>query len=98
MYGAAKLLFSSVSNFACLASTLVHLREYQAAVDSSQKADSTRTWKEVGPGVSGGEPAYRPPPLVLPPVLHTLCQAGCVWAPAWSRLGAESPGKAKRAL
>ncbi|XP_060051255.1 clathrin heavy chain 2 isoform X3 [Erinaceus europaeus] len=47
MYEAAKLLFSSVSNFACLASTLVHLGEYQAAVDSSRKANSTRTWKEV---------------------------------------------------
>uniref|UniRef100_A0A5F9CWS3 Clathrin heavy chain n=1 Tax=Oryctolagus cuniculus TaxID=9986 RepID=A0A5F9CWS3_RABIT len=47
MYEAAKLLYSSVSNFACLASTLVHLGEYQAAVDSSRKANSTRTWKEV---------------------------------------------------
>ncbi|KAF3813680.1 hypothetical protein GH733_018212 [Mirounga leonina] len=47
MYEAAKLLYSSVSNFARLASTLVHLREYQAAVDSSRKANSTRTWKEV---------------------------------------------------
>ncbi|XP_058137791.1 clathrin heavy chain 2 isoform X1 [Dasypus novemcinctus] len=47
MYDAAKLLYSNVSNFACLASTLVHLGEYQAAVDSSRKANSTRTWKEV---------------------------------------------------
>ncbi|XP_048957843.1 clathrin heavy chain 2 isoform X4 [Canis lupus baileyi] len=47
MYEAAKLLYSSVSNFARLASTLVHLGEYQAAVDSSRKANSTRTWKEV---------------------------------------------------
>ncbi|XP_004628048.1 clathrin heavy chain 2 isoform X2 [Octodon degus] len=47
MYEAAKLLFHSVSNFARLASTLVHLGEYQAAVDSSRKANSTRTWKEV---------------------------------------------------
>ncbi|XP_019489711.1 PREDICTED: clathrin heavy chain 2, partial [Hipposideros armiger] len=46
MYEAAKLLYTSVSNFACLASTLVHLGEYQAAVDSSRKANSTRTWKE----------------------------------------------------
>ncbi|KAM5263324.1 clathrin heavy chain 2 [Ctenodactylus gundi] len=47
IYDAAKLLYSSISNFACLASTLVHLGEYQAAVDSSRKANSTRTWKEV---------------------------------------------------
>ncbi|XP_045391143.1 clathrin heavy chain 2 isoform X2 [Lemur catta] len=47
MYEAAKLLYSNVSNFARLASTLVHLGEYQAAVDSSRKASSTRTWKEV---------------------------------------------------
>ena len=50
MYEAAKLLYSSVSNFARLASTLVHLGEYQAAVDSSRKANSTRTWKEVSIG------------------------------------------------
>uniref|UniRef100_A0A8C9F7E3 Clathrin heavy chain n=1 Tax=Pavo cristatus TaxID=9049 RepID=A0A8C9F7E3_PAVCR len=47
MYEAAKLLYNNVSNFARLASTLVHLGEYQAAVDSGRKANSTRTWKEV---------------------------------------------------
>ncbi|XP_076859512.1 clathrin heavy chain 1 isoform X2 [Brachyhypopomus gauderio] len=47
MFDAAKLLFNNVSNFARLASTLVHLSEYQAAVDSARKANSTRTWKEV---------------------------------------------------
>lgn len=47
MYDAAKLLYNNVSNFARLASTLVHLGEYQAAVDSGRKANSTRTWKEV---------------------------------------------------
>lgn len=49
MYEAAKLLYNNVSNFARLASTLVHLGEYQAAVDSARKANSTRTWKEVTP-------------------------------------------------
>ena len=48
MYEAAKLLYNNVSNFARLASTLVHLGEYQNAVDSARKANSTRTWKEVG--------------------------------------------------
>ncbi|XP_054546712.1 clathrin heavy chain 2 isoform X2 [Talpa occidentalis] len=47
MYEAAKLLYSSISNFACLASTLVHLGDYQAAVDSSHKTNNTQTWKEV---------------------------------------------------
>ena len=47
MYEAAKLLYNNVSNFAKLASTLVHLGEYQAAVDSARKANSTKTWKEV---------------------------------------------------
>uniref|UniRef100_A0A8C5YST4 Clathrin heavy chain like 1 n=1 Tax=Marmota marmota marmota TaxID=9994 RepID=A0A8C5YST4_MARMA len=47
MYEAAKLLYNNISNFARLASALVHLGEYQAAVDSSHKANSTETWKEV---------------------------------------------------
>lgn len=36
-----------MSNFARLAFTLVHLKEFQGAVDSARKANSTRTWKEV---------------------------------------------------
>ena len=48
MYEPAKLLYNNVSNFARLAITLVHLGEYQAAVDSARKANSTKTWKEVG--------------------------------------------------
>eukprot|EP00053_Salpingoeca_punica_P012105 m.107985 g.107985 ORF g.107985 m.107985 type:complete len:1673 (-) comp15857_c0_seq1:337-5355(-) len=47
MYEAAKLLFSNISNFARLSSTLVHLGEFQAAVDAARKGNSTRTWKEV---------------------------------------------------
>ncbi|CAK9299457.1 unnamed protein product [Gordionus sp. m RMFG-2023] len=47
MYEASKLLFNNVSNFAKLAITLVHLGEYQGAVDSARKATSTKTWKEV---------------------------------------------------
>jgi len=47
MFEAAKLLYNNVSNFAKLAITLVHLKEYQGAVDSARKANSTRTWKEV---------------------------------------------------
>ena len=47
MYEAAKLLYNNVTNFARLAITLVHLGEYQGAVDSARKANSTKTWKEV---------------------------------------------------
>merc|ERR1712088_711726 len=47
MYEAAKLLYNNISNFAKLAITLVHLKEYQGAVDGARKANSTRTWKEV---------------------------------------------------
>ncbi|KAL1129707.1 hypothetical protein AAG570_012651 [Ranatra chinensis] len=47
MYEPAKLLYNNVSNFARLAITLVNLKEFQGAVDSARKANSTRTWKEV---------------------------------------------------
>ncbi|XP_041347911.1 clathrin heavy chain 1 isoform X2 [Gigantopelta aegis] len=47
MYEAAKILYNNVSNYARLAITLVHLGEYQGAVDGARKANSTRTWKEV---------------------------------------------------
>lgn len=39
MYEAAKLLYNNVSNFARLAITLVHLKEFQGAVDSARKAN-----------------------------------------------------------
>ena len=42
MYEAAKLLYNNVSNFAKLAITLVHLKEYQGAVDSARKANRYR--------------------------------------------------------
>ncbi|KAJ1618574.1 armadillo-type protein [Pavlovales sp. CCMP2436] len=47
MYEAAKVLFTSNSNWSRLASCLVHLTEYQQAVDAARKANSARTWKEV---------------------------------------------------
>lgn len=65
MYDAAKLLYNNVSNFARLASTLVHLGEYQAAVDSARKANSTRTWKEVTPSPDKGNYSHLWPPLPL---------------------------------
>jgi clathrin heavy chain len=41
LYEAAKILFNSVSNWARLATSLVFLREHQAAVDCARKANST---------------------------------------------------------
>jgi clathrin heavy chain len=47
MYEAAKILFNNISNYAKLAVTLCYLSDYQGAVDSARKANSTKTWKEV---------------------------------------------------
>ncbi|CAO3613133.1 unnamed protein product [Mucor hiemalis] len=47
MYEAAKILYTSISNHASLAQTLVHLKDYQGAVDCARKANSTKVWKEV---------------------------------------------------
>jgi len=47
MFEAAKILFSSISNHARLATTLVYLGDYQGAVDCARKASNTKVWKEV---------------------------------------------------
>lgn len=47
MYDAAKLLYNNISNYAKLAVTLCFLGDYQGAVDSARKANSTKTWKEA---------------------------------------------------
>ncbi|KAG0798102.1 hypothetical protein G6F22_004554 [Rhizopus arrhizus] len=47
IFEAAKILYSSISNHACLAQTLVHLKDYQGAVDCARKANSTKVWKDV---------------------------------------------------
>jgi clathrin heavy chain len=44
---AAKIFYSSISNWAKLATTLVHLGEYQAAVECARKANSVKVWKQV---------------------------------------------------
>ncbi|KAI9053648.1 hypothetical protein LZ554_002602 [Drepanopeziza brunnea f. sp. 'monogermtubi'] len=44
---AAKIFFTSVSNWAKLATTLVHLEEYQAAVECARKANNIKVWKQV---------------------------------------------------
>lgn len=47
LFAAAKIFYTSISNWAKLATTLVHLEEYQAAVDCARKANSVRVWREV---------------------------------------------------
>lgn len=44
---AAKIFFTSISNWAKLATTLVHLEEYQNAVDCARRANSVKVWKQV---------------------------------------------------
>jgi len=47
LYEAAKILYSHISNFAKLASALVKLHDFAGAIESANKANSIRTWKEV---------------------------------------------------
>jgi clathrin heavy chain len=47
LHQAAKIFFTSISNWAKLATTLVHLEEYQAAVDCARRANSVKVWKQV---------------------------------------------------
>lgn len=46
-YEAAKIVFTSISNWAKLASTLVFLDDYQSAVECARKASSVKVWKQV---------------------------------------------------
>ncbi|KAH6555179.1 hypothetical protein KP509_1Z275900 [Ceratopteris richardii] len=47
LYEAAKIIFTHISNWPRLASTLVKLHQFQGAVDAARKANNSRTWKEV---------------------------------------------------
>ncbi|CDK28571.1 unnamed protein product [Kuraishia capsulata CBS 1993] len=46
-YKAAKLIFSNISSYSKLASTLVYLKDYQSAVDCARKASNISVWKQV---------------------------------------------------
>lgn len=46
-YKAAKILYSNISKYSKLATTLVYLEDYQAAVDCARKASNTQVWKQV---------------------------------------------------
>jgi clathrin heavy chain len=47
LFEASKIFYTSVSNWAKLATTLVHLGEYQAAVECARKANNIKVWKQV---------------------------------------------------
>lgn len=47
LYEAAKIFYTSISNWAKLSTTLVHLADYQAAVECARKANNIKVWKEV---------------------------------------------------
>jgi len=47
LYQAAKIFFTNISNWAKLATTLVHLEDYQAAVECARKANNIKVWKDV---------------------------------------------------
>ncbi|KAI1486926.1 clathrin heavy chain [Biscogniauxia mediterranea] len=44
---AAKIFYSSISNWSKLATTLVHLEDYQAAVECARKANNIKVWNQV---------------------------------------------------
>jgi clathrin heavy chain len=44
---AAKIFYTSISNWAKLATTLVHLEDYQAAVECARKANNVKVWRQV---------------------------------------------------
>lgn len=46
-YKAAKIVYSNVSKYSKLATTLVYLEDYQGAVDCARKASNTNVWKQV---------------------------------------------------
>ncbi|KAM5378423.1 hypothetical protein ACJA88_006157 [Fusarium oxysporum] len=47
LFEASKIFYTSISNWAKLATTLVHLGDYQAAVECARKANNIKVWKQV---------------------------------------------------
>ncbi|CAD6503888.1 BgTH12-05632 [Blumeria graminis f. sp. triticale] len=47
LHQAAKIFFTSISNWAKLSTTLVYLEEYQSAVECARKANNIKVWKQV---------------------------------------------------
>jgi clathrin heavy chain len=47
LFEAARMLYSQIGKLGKLASCLVNLGQYQAAIDAAKKAESPKTWEEV---------------------------------------------------
>ncbi|KAI1466714.1 clathrin heavy chain [Daldinia caldariorum] len=47
LHKAAKIFYTSISNWSKLATTLVHLEDYQAAVECARKANNIKVWNQV---------------------------------------------------
>lgn len=47
LYEAAKILYIKLKSNSKIASCLVHLGQYQQAIDFAQKANNVKTWKEI---------------------------------------------------
>eukprot|EP00761_Pharyngomonas_kirbyi_P011776 gb/GECH01011802.1/.p1 GENE.gb/GECH01011802.1/~~gb/GECH01011802.1/.p1 ORF type:complete len:1690 (+),score=396.56 gb/GECH01011802.1/:1-5070(+) len=47
LFQPAKILYTSISHYGRLASTLVYLEDYHSAFEAARKANTIRTWKEV---------------------------------------------------
>ncbi|CAD6970042.1 unnamed protein product, partial [Tilletia controversa] len=47
LYEAAKVLFSSISNYARLATTFLYLNQWDEAVSAARKAGNTSVWRQV---------------------------------------------------
>ncbi|PJF16663.1 Clathrin heavy chain [Paramicrosporidium saccamoebae] len=47
LFESAKIFYSSISNYARLATTLVHLHDYNSAVECAKRANSLRVWADV---------------------------------------------------
>ncbi|KAI1110847.1 clathrin heavy chain-like protein [Nemania sp. NC0429] len=47
LHQAAKIFYTSISNWSKLATTLVYLEDYQAAVECARKANNIKVWNQV---------------------------------------------------
>ncbi len=60
LFESARAVFAHIPAWGRLASTLVRLHQFQAAVDAARKANSPKTWKEArGPYPSPSSAAPR---------------------------------------
>ena len=89
LYEAARVIFTRMPSWGRLASTLVRLHQFQAAVDAARKANSPKTWKEVR-----SAPSVWPRPSLLHLIYRM--QLGPLMAGAHDRYGRLLPWRLRR--